>query len=248
MTHRQQLQTARVVSLQPERFKDYCPNGLQVEDTAKVHKIVSGVTANLALIDVAITQNADTIFVHLGLFGCGCDGRVTGWMRQCLGRLLEHNIKLFAYHLPLEALPELGNDAQLGVKLGLQTSGRFGEQQLGCKADTEFTSVRALVKRAESVLGRAVVLVTGKGGPICRVAWCTSGAQNYFEAAIAARVDATITEEISEPQANLAREMGVAYFASGRHATECYGALAVAAHIANQLDLERGFIDIDNPA
>lgn len=248
MTDRQALQTALDALLQPERFKDYCPNGLQVEGSPTVRKIVSGVTASLALIDAAIAQGADTIFVHHGLFWRGHDGRVTGWMRQRLGRLLEHNINLFAYHLPLDALPEWGNNAQLGVKLGLETTARFGEQQLGCIAETEPVSAQVLAQRVESLLGRTVVLVPGRAAPLRRIAWCTGGAQSYFESAIAAGADAFITGEISEPQAHLARETGVAYLACGHHATERYGAPAVAAHIAAQLGLEHVFIDIDNPA
>ncbi len=248
MTDRQELQTALDALLQPERFKDYCPNGLQVEGSHAVRKVVSGVTASLALIDAAIAQGADTIFVHHGLFWRGYDGRVTGWMRQRLGRLLEHNINLFAYHLPLDALPDLGNNAQLGVKLGLQATGRFGEQQLGCIGETECVSAQALAQRVESVLCRTVVLVPGRDAPLRRIAWCTGGAQSYFEDAIAAGADAFITGEISEPQAHLARETGVAYLACGHHATERYGAPAVAAHITAQLGLEHVFIDIDNPA
>lgn len=248
MTDRKELQTALDTLLQPERFKDYCPNGLQVEGVATVRKIVSGVTASLALIDAAIAEGADTILVHHGLFWRGQDGRVTGWMRQRLGRLLEHNINLFAYHLPLDALPALGNNAQLGLQLSLEAQSHFGEQQLGCIAGADFASAEALVQRVESVLGRAVVLVPGSGRPLRRVAWCTGGAQSYFEDAIAAGADAFITGEISEPQAHLARETGVAYLACGHHATERYGAPAVAAHIAAQLELEHRFIDIDNPA
>ena len=248
MTDRQELQTALDALLQPERFKDYCPNGLQVEGRHTVRKIVSGVTASLALIDAAVAQGADTIFVHHGLFWRGYDGRVTGWMRQRLGQLLEHNINLFAYHLPLDALPALGNNAQLGLKLGLQTATYFGEQQLGCIGETEFANAQSLAQRVESVLGRSVVLVPGREAPLRRIAWCTGGAQSYFEEAISAGADAFITGEISEPQAHLARETGVAYLACGHHATERYGAPAVAAHIAAQLGLEHVFIDIDNPA
>lgn len=248
MTTRQELQSALDSLLQPERFKDYCPNGLQVEGAGEVRKIVSGVTASLALIDAAIAAGADTIFVHHGLFWRGHDGRVTGWMRQRLGRLLERNINLFAYHLPLDALPALGNNAQLGVQLGVQGSACFGEQQLGCMGDAEFANAEALAQHVQTVLGRPVVLVPGRGGPVRRIAWCTGGAQSYFEAAIAAGADAFITGEISEPQTHLARETGVAYLAGGHHATERYGAPAVAAHIAAQLGLEHQFIDIDNPA
>jgi dinuclear metal center YbgI/SA1388 family protein len=251
MTDRQDLHTLLDTLLQPERFKDYCPNGLQVEGRTQVRKIVSGVTASLALIEAAIAANADAILVHHGLFWRGHDGRVTGWMRQRLAPLLAHNINLFAYHLPLDAHAELGNNAQLGLQLGLQADGRFGEQQLGwtgTSTNGPFADAQALAQHVETTLGHAVVLVPGKGGPVRRIGWCTGGAQGYFEDAIAAGVDAFITGEISEPQAHYARECGVAYLACGHHATERYGAQAVAAHVAAQLGLEHQFIDIDNPA
>lgn len=248
MTDRPTLHAALDALLQPDRFKDYCPNGLQVEGRLEVRKIASGVTASLALIEAAIAAGADTLFVHHGLFWRGYDGRVTGWMRQRLAPLLAHNINLFAYHLPLDAHPELGNNAQLGKLLGLQEVGRFGEQQLGWVGEQSFASAQALASRAEALLGRPVVLVPGKPGPVQRIGWCSGGAQGYFEDAIAAGVDAFITGEISEPQAHLARECGVAYLACGHHATERYGAPALAAHVAAQLGLEHTFIDIDNPA
>jgi dinuclear metal center YbgI/SA1388 family protein len=251
MTDRTQLQSALDALLQPERFKDYCPNGLQVEGAPVVRKMVSGVTASLALIDAAIAAQADTIVVHHGLFWRGYDGRITGWLRQRIAPLLAHNINLFAYHLPLDAHLELGNNAQLGLQLGLQTDGHFGEQQLGClgvPARGTFNTAQAFADHVQSVLGRSVLLVAGKPGPIRRVGWCSGGAQGYFEEAIAAGVDAFITGEISEPQAHLARECGVAYLACGHHATERYGAPAVAGYLARQLGLEHVFIDIDNPA
>jgi dinuclear metal center YbgI/SA1388 family protein len=248
MTDRPTLHAALDALLQPDRFKDYCPNGLQVEGRLEVRKIASGVTASLALIEAAIAAGADTLLVHHGLFWRGQDGRVTGWMRQRLAPLLAHDINLFAYHLPLDAHPELGNNAQLGKQLGLQEVGRFGEQQLGWIGEQAFAGAQALANRVEAVLGRSVVLVPGKPGPVRRIGWCSGGAQGYFEEAIAAGVDAFITGEISEPQAHLARECGVAYLACGHHATERYGAPALAAHVAAQLGLEHTFIDIDNPA
>jgi dinuclear metal center YbgI/SA1388 family protein len=251
MTERHQLQSALDTLLQPERFKDYCPNGLQVEGCAEVRKIVSGVTASLALIEAAIAVQADTLLVHHGLFWRGYDGRITGWLRQRLALLFAHNINLFAYHLPLDAHAELGNNAQLGLRLGLAVEGRFGDQQLGClgvPVGRSFDGAQALAMHVESTLGRSVVLVPGRLGPVRRVAWCSGGAQSYFEEAIAAGVDAFITGEISEPQAHLARECGVAYLACGHHATERYGASAVGGCVAQQLGLEHVFIDIDNPA
>ena len=248
MTDRQEIHTALDTLLQPERFKDYCPNGLQVEGGQHVQKMVSGVTASLALIEAAIAVEADTLLVHHGLFWRGQDGRVVGWMRQRLALLLAHNINLFAYHLPLDAHSELGNNAQLGQRLGLQPTQRFGDQELGWLGNAAFASSQALADHVQTQVGRSIVLVPGKTAPIQRVAWCTGGAQNYFEAAINAGADAFITGEISEPQAHLARETGVAYLACGHHATERYGAPAVGAYVAAQFGIEHMFIDIDNPA
>jgi dinuclear metal center YbgI/SA1388 family protein len=252
MATAQQLLQAFDALLQPERFKDYGPNGLQVEGKDTVGRIVSGVTASRALIEAAVQARADAIFVHHGLFWRGQDGRVTGWMKQRLALLLRHDINLFAYHLPLDAHPELGNNAQLGRKLGLRASARFGEQELGfigARADgSAFGSAQALAAHVETTVGRSVALVEGAPRAIGKIAWCTGGAQGYFEAAIAAGADAFITGEISEPQAHYARECGVAFLACGHHASERYGAPAVASHVAQQLGVEHQFIDIDNPA
>jgi dinuclear metal center YbgI/SA1388 family protein len=256
MTDRGQLLQAFNTLLQPERFRDYGPNGLQVEGSAQVTKIVSGVTASRALIEAAIDARADAIFVHHGLFWRGQDGCVTGWMRQRLGLLLKANINLFAYHLPLDAHPELGNNAQLGLKLGLTAKegpeGRFGEQGLGFLGGRSggggFEGAPLLATHIESILQRPVVVVGPLYSAINKIAWCTGGAQSYFESAIASGAQAFITGEISEPQAHYALECGVAYLACGHHATERYGAPAVAAHVAHQLGVAHEFIDIDNPA
>jgi len=190
MTSRQQLADAFDRLLQPERFKDYGPNGLQVEGRPEVRRIVSGVTASRALIEAAVADGADAVFVHHGLFWRGQDGRVTGWMKQRLALLLQHDISLFAYHLPLDAHPELGNNARLGAVLGLQAQARFGEQDLGFLGARQdgapFDDPQALAGHVQKVLGRDVTLVEGGGGAVSRIAWCTGGAQGYFEAAIAA--------------------------------------------------------------
>lgn len=254
---RQNLLQAFDGLLSPERFKDYGPNGLQVEGRDTVRRIVSGVTASRALIEAAISAEADAIFVHHGLFWRGQDGRVTGWMKQRLSLLLQHDINLFAYHLPLDAHPSLGNNAQLGVQLDLVAddgpSARFGDQNLGWLgrpgAGRVFESAQDLADHVAQRLGRSVQCVPGDvDRPMRRIAWCTGGAQGFFEAAIAAGADVFITGEISEPQAHYAREAGVAFIAAGHHATERYGAPAAAAHIAAELGLTHEFIDIDNPA
>ena len=251
MPHHLELLHAFDALLEPERFKDYCPNGLQVEGRRPIRKIASGVTASLALIDAAIAHDADAILVHHGLFWRGHDGRVSGWLRQRLVRLLAHDVHLFAYHLPLDAHETLGNNAQLGQRLGFVEQGRFGDQQLGwlgAPCAHSFRDALGLADHVQSVLGRAVVLVQANDSPVRRVGWCTGGAQGYFEAAIAAGVDVFITGEISEPQAHYARECGVSFIACGHHASERYGAPALAQHVADQLGLSHVYLDIDNPA
>ena len=248
-TDRAALLAAFNAELQPERFKDYGPNGLQVEGRREIRKLVSGVTASRALIDAAIDAGADAIFVHHGLFWRGQDGTITGWMKERLKRLLAHDINLLAYHLPLDAHPTLGNNAQLGRELGLLANGTFGEQELGFIGPANELSTPALLaSRIGRALGREPLVVPGDGRPLRRIAWCTGGAQGYFESAIAAGADAYLTGEISEPQAHLARETGVAFFACGHHATERFGAPAVAAELARKFGLQHRFIDLPNPA
>lgn len=238
--------------LEVERYKDYCPNGLQVEGHSVVGHVVSGVTASLALIERAIALQADTVLVHHGLFWRGHDGTVTGWMRKRLGLLLQHNINLLAYHLPLDGHAQWGNNVQLGLRLGLAVNGRFGDQMLGCLGSVDgrpqFADAQHLATHVSAVLGRQAVLVAGGAGPVERIAWCTGGAQGYFEAAIAAGAQVFITGEISEPQAHYARECGVSYIACGHHASERYGVAALGDAMAAQHGLRHMFVDIDNPA
>ncbi len=235
--------------LEVENFRDYGPNGLQVEGKPEVHKIVSGVTASLALIEASVLAQADMILVHHGLFWRGQDGRITGWLKQRLSRLLSHDINLLAYHLPLDAHPQWGNNAQWGQRLGLCADTRFGEQRLGFIGwANEALALDALGAHVRAVTGRSVTSVLGDGRPLRRIAWCTGGAQGYFEDAIAAGADIFITGEISEPQAHLARETGVAFMAAGHHATERFGAPALAAHVAHEFGLVHEFIELDNPA
>ncbi len=249
MAQRTEIESHLSALLAVDRFRDYGPNGLQVEGRAEVRRLVSGVTASLALIEAAVADGADAIVVHHGLFWRGQSGCITGWMRQRVALLLAHGINLFAYHLPLDAHPELGNNAQLGRRLGLQADARFGDQDLGCIGPAGAASdAAALARQVHDTLGRAPVLLPGDGRPLRRIAWCTGGAQGFFEAAIAAGADAYLTGELSEPQAHIARETGVAFLACGHHATERDGAPALGAHLAQQFGLVHRFIDIENPA
>ena len=234
--------------LQPSKFRDYCPNGLQVEGRAEVRHIVAGVTASQALLDVAVARGADAVLVHHGYFWKGEDGRVTGIRRQRLKTLLANDINLLAYHLPLDAHPELGNNAQLASRLGWQPDGRFGEQDIAWLGTTgALTSAGGLVAQIAAALARNPLLIGDPQRPVHRIGWCSGGAQDYFEQAIALGVDAFISGEISEQTVHLARESGVAYLACGHHASERYGVAALAAHLAERCGLRCEFVDLDNP-
>ena len=234
-------------------FSDYGPNGLQVEGRDTVQKIVTGVTASQALLDEAVRLQADAVIVHHGYFWKNEAPVIRGMKRNRLKTLLANDINLYGWHLPLDAHPELGNNAQLARVLGLTVERQLGEQDLifvGQPKQGAFASADSLAQHVQQRLARSVTLVNGlpQGTPIQRLAWCTGGGQGFFEQAIAAGVQAFITGEISEPQAHYARECGVAFLACGHHATERYGVQALASAVAAQHGLHHLHIDIDNPA
>lgn len=237
--------------LQVSQFNDYCPNGLQVEGKEQIRCLVSGVTASQALIDAAIEKGADALLVHHGFFWRGEEPRVVGMKRHRLSALLKHDINLFAYHLPLDAHPTLGNNAQLAQRLGFISEGGMepGALPVGNIGRlVEPLSAEALAEHVGRQLGRPPLLEAVGGKPISRIAWCTGGAQSYIEKAAALGVDAYLTGEVSEPTIHIARELGVHFIAAGHHATERYGAMAVGEFMAQRHGLEHYFIDIDNPA
>lgn len=238
--------------LEPRAFKDYCPNGLQVEGRTTVHRLVSGVTASQALIERAIELEADAILVHHGYFWRGEDPRVVGMKRRRLQRLLSHDISLLAYHLPLDAHPELGNNARLGEVLELEVTGGLqpdSERPIGLVGRlAEPMPAAAFADHVARRLQRRPLLVEAGERPIETLAWCTGGAQGYIEQAVELGVDAYLTGEVSEQTVHVARETGLHFLAAGHHATERYGAPAVADHLARQLGIEHYFVDIDNPA
>ena len=245
---RQELQTYLDGLLECGRVKDYCPNGLQVEGGDEVRRIVCGVTASLALVEHAAALQADAILVHHGWFWRGEDGRVTGFRKARMAKLLAHDINLFGYHLPLDLHPELGNNAQLAKKLGWKTTGRCGEYDLIFLGEpASATTAGQFAQDLATGLAREPQLIGDPARHVKRIAWCTGGAQSSFEQAIAAGVDLYVSGEISEPTVHLARESGVAYVAAGHHATERYGIAALGEHLAARFGLEAHFIDLDNP-
>lgn len=234
--------------LQVDRYRDYCPNGLQVEGRAEIGSIVSGVTASQALLEAAQIAGADLLLVHHGYFWRGEDARVTGIRRARLKFLLQHDLNLAAYHLPLDAHPELGNNAQLACRLGLQLDGWFGEQSLAAHGRLEQPcSLQQFGRRVAAALGREPLVIGAPEHPLRRIAWCTGAAQDALEQAVALGVDAFLTGEVSERTVHLANESGVAFLAAGHHATERYGVQALGEHLAQKFSLHHRFIDIDIP-
>lgn len=247
--HRDELARYLDGLLDASQFRDYCPNGLQVEGRSEVRRIISGVTASLQLVDAAIASGADALLVHHGYFWRGEDPRLVGIRRHRLAKLLVNGLNLFAYHLPLDAHPELGNNAQLAIRLGLIETSRVGEQSLISvgKGTVATASLADFSRHVETQLGRSPLLVGEPHRQLRSIAWCTGAAQGYFEQVLSLGVDVYLTGEISEQQVHVARESGVAFLACGHHATERFGVQALGERLASDLGLEHEFIDIPNP-
>ncbi|WP_018693726.1 Nif3-like dinuclear metal center hexameric protein [Algicola sagamiensis] len=237
--------------LKPGSIKDFCPNGLQVEGSEKITKVVTGVTASQDLIDAAIQSGADTILVHHGYFWKGEPQPVTGMKKARLKRLLENDMNLLAYHLPLDIHPEVGNNVQLAKLLNMnvtrgleaynpQSVALVGELQRPMKAN-EFARL------IEVKLGRKPLVSQVSDELIKTISWCTGGGQSFIDAAAVQGIDAFLSGEASEQTIHTSREMGVHFFAAGHHATERYGVKALGEHLAKQFELDVQFIDIDNP-
>ncbi|HTR10708.1 MAG TPA: Nif3-like dinuclear metal center hexameric protein [Paraburkholderia sp.] len=234
--------------LESARFKDYCPNGLQVEGRRRVEKIATGVTASLAFLEAALEWGADAVLVHHGYFWKNEAPPITGRKYRRLKALLANDLNLFAYHLPLDSHPEFGNNAQLGAKLGWIGEKRFGEQDLGWMTTLPMPITLAhFSAQVEQTLGRAPLVLGDPDWELRHVAWCTGAAQSLFDAAIDAGADVFLTGEISEPITHTSAESGVAFLAAGHHATERFGVQALGAHLSEAFDIEHLFIDIHNP-
>jgi len=245
---RQQLVTYLDDFLEAATFRDYCPNGLQVEGRAEVRTVVSGVTASAALIDAAIAANADAILVHHGYFWRGEDARLTGMKRARIAKLLAHDINLIAYHLPLDASLRVGNNLLLGLRLGITGCMPFGEQNLAAHGLLESpVSLAAFAARVEEKLERAPLVLGDPDRTITSIGWCTGGGQGYFEEAVARGVDLFISGEAAEQTFHIAQETGVAFIGAGHHATERFGVWALGEHLADRFGLHHRFIDLPNP-
>ncbi|MEI6860023.1 MAG: Nif3-like dinuclear metal center hexameric protein [Shewanella sp.] len=236
--------------LQVGKFRDYAPNGLQVEGRAEIKKIVTGVTACQALIDKAITLNADALLVHHGFFWKGENDVIIGMKQRRLKALLTHDINLFGYHLPLDAHPMLGNNSELAKTLNISHAEVVEESTQGliwqgC-LDTP-VSAGIFKEHISDALNREALHIGDPLAEIQTIAWCTGGAQDYINDAASLGVDAFISGEVSERTYHSALELGIHYFAAGHHATERYGIQALGEHLAREFDIEHEYVDIDNP-
>lgn len=245
-TPRDTLLNALNTLLEPHLFEDYCPNGLQIEGKPAIAKLVTGVTASQALIDAAIEWQADAILVHHGYFWKSENPTITGMKQRRIKKLLEHNINLLAYHLPLDAHREFGNNIQLAKQLNIKVTDQFAELGLIGQFETPI-SAHIFAQHISAQLKREPLVILGGDHLIKTVAWCTGAAQGFFEKVLPLQVDAFLTGEVSEPTTHIARENHIHFFAAGHHATERYGVQAVGNFIAQQLHIEHRFIDIDNP-
>ena len=246
--NRTQLLNEIELLLNPSQFKDYAPNGLQVQGRDSITKIACAVTASQAVIDAAADWGADALLVHHGYFWRGEDASIVGMKYQRVRRLIEANINLIAYHLPLDAHPTLGNNAQLAHKLGLSVSGQSPTEPLvwyGTHDDNP--TLAHFCQMTETALGRKPLLIGDTHAHLGRVAWCTGGAQDYIHEAALLGANTYISGEISERTYHEARELGINYLACGHHATERYGIQALGEHLSAQFGLEYRFIDEDNP-
>jgi dinuclear metal center YbgI/SA1388 family protein len=235
-------------TLQPAKFSDYCPNGLQVEGRPEVHKIVTGVTASMALLEAALNAEADAVLVHHGYFWRGENQTITGIKKRRIQFLLQHELNLFAFHLPLDAHPVFGNNVMLGQMLDLQISGYLDDKNMLPYSDlNRQQTLQTVLDNLTTKLGRTPQVIGDLNKPVETIAWCTGAAQGYIEHAIAANIDVYISGEISEQTVHSARESGTSYIAAGHHVTERYGIQALGEHLANKFGIKHEFVDIDNP-
>ena len=251
MVARNECLTYLEMLLEADKFHDYSPNGLQVAGSNEIHNLVTGVTASQALLEAALDEGADTILVHHGYFWKGEDSRVIGVKQKRLKQLLINNVNLIAYHLPLDAHPSLGNNAQLAAKLAIKIDGKIpgtGEPAIGFYG--RFSALKTVTEFADQLkqtLNREPLIIQAHDRAMTTIGWCSGAAQSYIEQAAELDLDAFISGEISEQTVHLARELGINYFAAGHHATERYGVKALGEHLAEYFSLQHQFIDIDNP-
>lgn len=232
-------------------LNDYAPNGLQVEGKSTIRTICTAVTASYDVICRAVSLNADALLVHHGYFWRGEDAVLTGMKRQRVGKLISHDLNLFAYHLPLDCHAEIGNNACIGKLLGIQdprshTAGKV-PNLLWSGTFPHPIAADKFSEQLMDIFKRQPLHIAGTDKKITRLAWCSGGAQDFIEDAYRLGVDAYLSGEVSERTYYQAQELGMHYFACGHHATERYGIQALGDFLSNRFELSHQFLDTDNP-
>ena len=236
-------------TLTPEKYKDYCPNGLQVEGQAQIKRIIGGVSLSEKLIDAAINDQAEAIIVHHGIFWQKDDYALTGVKKRRIEKLIRHNINLYAYHLPLDNHATLGNNVQLAQLLEIEVQGQTGMQDLIWYGKLKHPLTLSLLsQRVSGKLGHQIRCFSHTyEHEISRIAWCSGGGDGFFPEAIKLGVDVYLSGEASEPTMALAEESQVAYLAVGHYASERYGIQALLAHLTTQFEIPASYIELYNP-
>lgn len=249
--HRQDLAQYLAEYLRVNDVGDYCPNGLQVQGADNIKTLVTGVTASEDLIDAAIAVKADAILVHHGYFWKGEAAEIVGVKHRRIRKLMARNINLFAYHLPLDLHPEVGNNVQIAKQCGWSISGSFDTgtpEPLGLLGGISPIPLGDFVDQLSGQIDQSIKAIQGHDQPIQSLAWCTGAAQDFIEHAARVGADTYLSGEVSERTYHLAKELGVNYIVAGHHATERYGIKALGEHLQEAISgLNVQFIDIPNP-
>ena len=238
-------------TLKSPEFKDYAPNGLQIEGKTEVRKILAAVTASQDAIDAAIRENADLLLVHHGYFWKGEAYPITGMRGKRIKSLIQHDISLLAYHLPLDSHPSLGNNAAIADLLKLELIEALDPSERHSIGNTGYLNqpmpVEEFKKFVSEKLKFDAIHLPADKTMIEKVGFCTGGAQDFIVKAAEQGCDAYISGEVSERTFYEAKELGVHYFACGHHATERYGVQRLGQAISEQFDIEYVYFELNNP-
>lgn len=236
--------------LKSDDYSDDCPNGVQVEGTTEVKKIFTAVSASVELFELAAAQKADTVIVHHGIIWNFERPVYKGGYRERIRLLLENNINLYGFHLPLDAHEEIGNNAQLCRRLEVKNMRPFGDikgQYIGMKGEIDKIDKESFFKRISNLVDRDPLIFDYGPDQVEKVGVISGGAQKYLNQAVSAGLDVYLTGEASEHIMHYAKEEKIHFVSAGHYATEKFGIIALGQLLEKKFDVEITFIDINNP-
>lgn len=232
--------------LKINQYKDCVPNGLQVEGVSIVKKIITGVTASQDLIDQSIKLKTDAIIVHHGFFWKNEPVQILNMKKKRIKKLLCNNINLYSYHLPLDAHPIVGNNAQLGNLINIKKISYICPILPIGQLDKSIKP-KKFRKKLQKKFKKKPFYIENKEKKIKKIAWCTGSGQNLLEKAAQAGADAFVTGEVSEKIFHIAKEMNINFYSLGHHTTEIYGIQALGEWLKKKYGFLVNFINIFNP-